>query len=131
MFIGLWIMLNRSFIRFTNRVDIYSQTYLTNDMGQKVSSWNLTKEAMKCLYVSARSSTGIRITPNQIEANYFLFYFNYDAPIDYGLRLKNVTNSLRSEVIEDSWLQIIQIDKELSYSGKVQYLSIRAKSVIE
>ena len=124
-------MLNRSFIRFNNRVDIYSQTYLTNDMGQKVASWNLTEQAIKCLYLADRASAGIRITPNQTEANYFLFYFNYDAPIDYGLRLKNVTNSLRNETIEDSWLQIIQIDKEMSYSGKVQYFSIRAKSVIE
>ena len=124
-------MLNRSMMRFTNRVDIYSQTYLTNDMGQKVSKWNLTQEAVKCLFVADRTTTSIRITPNQIEANYFLFYFNYDAPIDYGLRLKNVTNSTRNESIDNSWLQVIQIDKEMSYSGKVQYLSVRAKSVIE
>jgi hypothetical protein len=124
-------MLNRGLVRFNNKADIYSELYLTNDMGQKVAYWNLAHQGIKCYYSPGRSSTNIRISPAQTEANFIQLYFNYDAPIDYGLRIKNITTIFGDEVIESDWFQVIQIDKEMSYTGKVQYLGVRAKSVIE
>lgn len=122
---------SRNFIRFVHRVDIYDKVTNVNDMGQKSASWVISDQSVPCLYVRAGSSTGIRIAPTTDEADYYLIYLNHDVNIDYNTRLRNITTKIGGEVINEGWIQIVQIDKEISFTGKVQYLQVKVKSVIE
>lgn len=122
---------SRNFIRFVHKVDIYEKVTTVNDMNQEKASWNLIYPSVPCLYVRAGSSTGIRIAPTTDESDYYFVYLDHDAPINYGSRLKNVTTRVHDEVVNEEWMQVIQIDKEIAFSGKVQYLQTKVKSVIE
>jgi len=122
---------SRNFIRFVHRVDIYDKVTVTNDMGQKSASWVLSDQSVPCLYVRAGSSTGIRIAPTTDEADYYLVYFDHNVNIDYNSRLRDIRTKIGGEVLSSDWIQVVQIDKEISFTGKVQYLQLKVKSVIE
>ncbi len=121
----------RNFIRFVHRVDIYDKITITNDMGQKNASWVLSDQSVPCHYVRAGSSTGIRIAPTTDEADYYLVYFDHDVNVNYNSRLKDIKTKIGGEVLSSDWIQVVQIDKEISFGGKVQYLQLKVKSVIE
>ena len=122
---------SRNFIRFVHKVDIYDKIAVSNDMGQEKALWNISYQDLPCFYTRAGSSTAIRIAPTTDESDYYLMYFNHNAPIDYGTRLKDVRTKVDNEMIQCSWIQVIQIDREMSFGGKVQYLQVKVKSVIE
>jgi len=121
----------RNFIRMTHKVDIYSKVSIVNDMGQLHATWNLAQQDVRCLYVRAGSSTSIRIEPTTVEADFYFFYFDHDVDISYKTRFKNVRTYIGDELIAPDWIQVNQIDREISFSGKVQYLQVKVKSVIE
>ena len=57
--------------------------------------------------------------------------FPYNANIDYNFRLKNPRSKSEKEVLYSRDLQIIQVDKYLSFTGKVKMITAKAKTVIE
>lgn len=122
---------SRNFIRFVHRVDIYNRVTTTNDMGQSSASWTLMDQDVPCLYVRSGSATGIRIAPTTDEADYYLLYLEHDVEIDYNTRFRNIRTRVAGEPITDEWIQIVQINKEIAFSGRVQYLQLKVKSVIE
>lgn len=124
-------MSSRNFVRLLHKADIYKKTSIKNDMGQMKASWNISAQDVPCLYTPAGSSTGIRISPTSDEADYFFIYFNHNVDIDYSYRIKNISTKIGSEMIDSGWYQIVQINREISFSGKVQYLELKVKSVIE
>jgi hypothetical protein len=78
-----------------------------------------------------RYVTAIRITPSVEEADYFTVYFPHDADVNYSTRFKDLRVIVGEEVIEPRWMQVIQIDKHISFSGQLQHLQVKLKSVIE
>lgn len=122
---------SRNFIRFVHKIDIYDKVSTLNDMGQETASWNLAIQGASCLYVRSGSSTGIRISPTTDESDFYLLYLDHNVPVNYGTRFKNVTTRVGNELINDEWIQIIQLDREIAFSGRIQYLQMKVKSVIE
>jgi hypothetical protein len=124
-------MSSRNFIRFLHKADIYKKTSLKNDMGQMEASWNLSYQDVPCLYTPAGSSTGIRISPTSDETDYYLVYFNHNVDINYSSRIRNISTKVGGEIIDSGWYQVVQINNEISFSGKIQYIELKVKSVIE
>jgi hypothetical protein len=122
---------SRNFIRFVHKVDIYEKITVTNDMGQHSAIWNLVDQDVEGAYIRSSSSTGIRITPTTDESDYYFLYLNHDIDVNYGTRFKNVRTRVGDEKLSDEWIQVVQIDREIAFSGKVQYLELKVKSVIE
>jgi hypothetical protein len=100
-------------------------------MGQDNASWNLQTENQYCSYVPSASSTAIRTSPTIEQADYFTIFFPHNADISYTTRLKNLRVAVGGEVIDSRWIQIMQIDKHVGFSGRVQHIQVRVKTVIE
>jgi hypothetical protein len=122
---------SRSHIPFAHKIDVYSRVSTRNDMGQENASWNLQTENQYCSYVPSASSTAIRTSPTIEEADYFTIFFPHDANISYTTRLKNLRVAVGGESIDSRWLQIMQIDKHVGFSGRIQHIQVRVKTVIE
>lgn len=122
---------SRSHITFPHKIDIYNRVSIRNDMGQEQASWNLQTEYQKCSYVPSASSTAIRMSPTIEEADYFTIYFPHNTDISYTTRLKNLRVGVGNEMIDSRWLQIMQIDRHVGFSGRVQHIQVRVKTVIE
>lgn len=123
--------IKRSHIRFAHKIDVYSKVSVKNDMGQNKALWNLDVDGQMCSYVPSTTSTAIRITPSVEEADYFTIYFPHDAQISYSTRFRDLRVAPSNDIIESRWMQVIQIDKHISFSGQLQHLQVRLKSVIE
>lgn len=121
----------RSYIRFAHKIDLYTKVSVKNDMGQNKALWNLYTDGQICSYVPSTSSTAIRITPSVEEADYFTIYFPHDAEVNYSTRFKDLRVIVGEDIIESRWMQVIQIDKHISFSGQIQHLQVKLKSVIE
>jgi hypothetical protein len=71
------------------------------------------------------------VSPTVEEADYYTIYFPYDADLDYSTRFKNLRTIVGNNIIDSRWLQVIQIDKNVSLSGQVQHIQVKVKTVIE
>lgn len=124
-------MSSRNFVRFLHRVDMYKRTTIPNDMGQERGFWSIYEQDVPCLYLKSPSSTDIRISPTTDETDYYYLYLDHNIEVDYKTRFKNIKNRLGNEEITSDWIEVIQINKEISFTGKIQYLLLKVKSVIE
>lgn len=123
--------MSRSFIVKAHKVDIFQKSQTTNYTGQKKPVWTLLKE-VPCGYTPAGSAATIRTYPTMEEGDIMTLYFDYDAPITYQSRLQNLRTKVRGEMIHVGPLEIKQINKHVSQlTGRVLYLEVRAKTVIE
>ena len=123
--------INKSFIRLSHRVDLYSRVTTKNDMGQNKASWNLETSSQVCSYVPSGSSTAIRVSPTVEEADYYTIFFPHDADINYSTRFKNLRTIVGDNIIDSRYMQVIQIDKNVSLSGQIQHIQVKVKTVIE
>ena len=121
----------RTSLRFTHTIDIYSKTTTENDVGQFFASWTVNQTGQICYFTPSGSAASIRVTPTIEEADYYTIILPHDADIDYGSRIYNVRARGSQELLYDGPFQIWQIDKHVSYSGKVQFLQVKVKTVIE
>ena len=120
----------RSHKRFLHRVDIYSKTSEENDTGQLKATWTIYQQRVPVSYTPSFSSTSIRNTPTTEESDWYTLIFPHDAAISYGHRLKNLV-TMDGEFIEKEYMQVMEIKKHISYTGKIQFIEVRTKSVIE
>lgn len=122
----------RSNIRFLHTVDIYEKITTENDTGQLFSTWTVVEQDKPCFYTPSGAATSIRVSPTAEEAEYYTILLPHDSDINYTSRLYNVKDRLTGEVIDAGPLQVWQINKHVStFSGRVQFLSIKSKTVIE
>lgn len=114
-----------------NRVDIYEKVTTENDTGQYVATWQAAYESVKCSVTPAGSAASIRVSPTAEEADYITMMLPYDTDISYTSRLYNISN-LYGDVVYPGVYQVIQIDRQMSSTtGRVEYLQLKLKSVIE
>ena len=123
--------MSRSFINFSHRVDLYQKGYTVNDTGQRKPSWTLIGSQIKCFFTPSGANTRIRLNPTMEESDTYTMFFPHDIELTYGSRLENI-KTWDGELIYSGPLQIDQIDKQVSQlSGKIQYLQVKVKTVIE
>lgn len=120
----------RSNIVMANQCDIQTKITRVNDTGQRVAIWSTDTSNQRCGLAPAGSAASIRVAPTTEEADYITLFFPHTAKVDYQSRIVNI-RSKGGELIYDGPFEIRQIDKPLSMSGKVTYLNVIAKSVVE
>ena len=119
-------------MRFLHKVDIYTKTTSENDTGQLIADWTVDVIDVPCSFTPSGAATSIRITPSMEEADVYTVLFPHDIDISYGSRLYNIKDRLTGEIVFEGPFQITQINKHISaISGSVQFLHIKAKTVIE
>lgn len=113
-----------------HRVTILKRSTANNDMGQRKATWAVDVENVPCFSTPSGASASIRTQPTVEQSDYLTIYLPHDTDIQYTSRLRNI-QTVSGDVIYSNDYQVIQIDKQISFTGKVQYLQITAKSVVE
>lgn len=114
-----------------HKVDIYKKVYNTDETGQHVGYWLLVKEGQECYATPTGATSLIRIQPTMEGIDFFTMSFPFDVEVGYDTRFKNLRSKKYDEVFYESELQVIKFSKYPSYTGKVTYTEITAKTVIE
>jgi hypothetical protein len=125
--------LKRSFARMQHRCDIESKQYVVNDTGQRKAEWVAVKLDERCGATPAGSKVTQRVTPTSENMEWLTVMFPYDSPISYESRIPNIRSQYggAEEIAFDGPFQVHQIDRTVSFTGRVQYLLVTLKSVIE
>lgn len=114
-----------------HKVDLYEKSIEENDTGQSFATWYLSEEEIRCFVTPSGSAASIRVSPTAEEADYLTVMLPYDTNVSYTTRFDNFSN-LYGETIYPGIFQVIQIDRHVSaITGRVEYLQLKLKSVIE
>ena len=122
-------MSNGVYLKLPHKIDIYTRTTTTNAAGQQTMTYTLAT-TIKAFFQSMSSER--RILPYVDNIDEMQFYVSYkDAQyIDYNNRIQNVVDRY-GNVIEAGPIEIVNIQKQTGYSGKVRHVFINGRRVAE
>lgn len=122
-------MSNGTFIIFPHKMDIYTKIITISAAGQRTVAYSKSK-TIKTFFQPISSERRVSPYTDNID-EYQFFVSNRDASyISYENRIQNIADK-NGTVIYSSPLEIINIVKQPGISGKINYLQIIARVVVE
>jgi hypothetical protein len=122
-------MANGTFIIFPHKMDIYTKTIITSAAGQRTVAYSKSK-TIKTFFQPISSERRVSPYIDNID-EYQFFVSNRDSSyISYENRIQNIVDK-NGRVIYSTPLEIINIVKQPGISGKINYLQIIARVVVE
>lgn len=120
----------RSNIIMNVRCDIQTKTTYTNDTGQKIAGWVTTGHSLPCGFAPSGNAASIRAFPTAEWGDYVTLFLPHDTEINYQSRVVDIKN-VNNEIIYSGPFEVREITKPISFSGKVQYLTVILRNVYE
>lgn len=122
-------MSNGTFVIFPHKIDVYTKSITISVAGQRTVSY--TKAAtIKAFFQPISSERRVSPYTDNID-EYQFFVSNRDSSyISYENRIQNIVDK-SGTVIYSSPLEIINIVKQPGISGKINYLQLVARVVVE
>jgi len=121
--------MKQTYLHFPNTVEVYTKTVTTNPAGQRKASFSLNST----INVQVQSGSGSRTLSGYIsEVDSYKIIFSHEdkALVIYNNRLKNLKDR-DGTVIESGPLEMMNIEKKLGISGKVNHLIAQVTKVKE
>lgn len=122
-------MSNGTFVIFPHKIDVYTKSITTSAAGQRTVSY-AKAATIKAFFQPISSERRISPYTDNID-EYQFFVSNRDSSyISYENRIQNIVDR-SGTVIYSSPLEIINIVKQPGISGKINYLQLVARVVVE
>lgn len=122
-------MSNGTFVIFPHKIDVYTKTITTSAAGQRTVSY-AKAATIKAFFQPISSERRVSPYTDNID-EYQFFVSNRDSSyISYENRIQNIVDK-NGTVIYSSPLEIINIVKQPGISGKINYLQLVARVVVE
>tara|TARA_Y100001949_G_scaffold160840_1_gene152707 strand:- start:1675 stop:2055 length:381 start_codon:yes stop_codon:yes gene_type:complete len=121
--------MKQTYLTFPNTVEVHTKTITTSAAGQRKASFTLNST----VNVRVQSGSGSRTTSGYIsEVDSYTMTFSHEdkALIIYDNRLKNLKDR-DGTVIEVGPLEILNVEKKLGISGKINHLVAQITKVKE
>jgi hypothetical protein len=119
----------KTFIRFTNKIDVYQRTTSLNAAGQRTSTFEKTA-TIPAFFQAKRTER--RLEPYVDNIDEYEFYISYkdNEYITYNNRIENVVDRY-GNIIEAGPLEIISVRKYIGYKGRLHHLLLTTRRVVE
>lgn len=122
-------MANGTFVIFPHKMDIYTKTITTSAAGQRTVAYSKVA-TIKTFFQPISSERRVSPYTDNID-EYQFFVSNRDSSyISYENRIQNIVDK-NGTVIYSAPLEIINIVKQPGISGKINYLQLVARVVVE
>ena len=121
--------MKQTYMNFPNTVEVHTKTITTSAAGQRKASFGLNSTVK----VRVQSGSGSRTTSGYIaEVDSYTVIFSHEdkALVTYDNRLKNIKDR-DGIVIEAGPLEILNVEKKLGVSGKINHLIAQVTKVKE
>lgn len=122
-------MSNGTFLIFPHKMDIYTKTITTSAAGQRTVSYAKTA-TIKAFFQPISSERRVSPYTDNIDEYQFFVSFRDSSYISYENRIQNIVDK-NGTVIYSAPLEIINIVKQPGISGKINYLQLVARVVVE
>lgn len=122
-------MSSKTFLRFTNKIDIYQISTTVSPAGQKISTYS--KVATVPAFFQAKR-TERRLEPYVDNIDEYEFYMSYkeEPYIAYNNRIQNVVDRF-GNLIEEGPLEIVSVRKYVGFRGQLHHLLVTTRRVVE
>lgn len=129
-------MIRRTFFRSPHTCDIQNKITYTNSTGQRMADWATSQEDVPCSLVPAGTRSSLRVTPTTEERDWITMTFPHDCVLSYNSRVINIRHKFQKTgkveyLYPGTTFEVAQIDRPVGYTGRVLYLNVHLKSVIE
>ena len=121
----------RNFIRKVHVADIYDKTIAEQPSGQKKATWVSSYQDVKCMATPTGASAKNRVGPTAEQRDFLTVFFDHNVSISSGSRVYNIRTSVGNDVVYAGPYEVDTITKHVTFSGKVDYIVVILKSVIE
>ena len=121
--------MKQTYLRFPNTVEVHTKTVTTNAAGQRKAAFALDST----INVQVQSGSGSRTLSGYIaEVDSYKIIFSHEdkALVIYNNRLRNLKDR-DGTVIEAGPLEMLDIEKKIGVSGKVNHLIAQVTKVKE
>ena len=121
--------MKQTYLNFPNTVEVHTKTITTSAAGQRKASFGLNST----VNVRVQSDSGSRTTSGYLaEADSYTVIFSHEdkALVTYANWLKNLKDR-DGTVIEVGPLEILNVEKKLGISGKINHLFAQVTKVKE
>lgn len=118
-----------SFLKFHQNIDIYWKLQEVNAAGQRVHNFVYRDTIPVFAQWSSSQNLNNPYVANYEELDIFVpkDYIDF---FDYNCRFKSLKDRL-GNVIDDSFFNVVSIEKRMQFSGKVHHLAVRLRKVVE
>ena len=117
-----------TYITFRHKADIYAQTRIVSNSGQKKATWQIETSSQKCDFLPKYSN--IRIRPTQEDMDTITMYFPSEAILTTDKRVYNIVDRF-NQTIDNGPFEIVGIDRETGFTGALHHYVCRLKRVVE
>ena len=121
--------MKQTYMNFPNTVEVHTKTITTSAAGQRMAAFTLSST----VNVIVQSGSGSRVVSGYLtEADSYTLIFSHEdkALVTYDNRLKNIKDR-DGAVIEAGPLEILNVEKKLGVSGKINHLLAQVTKVKE
>ena len=121
--------MKQTYLNFPNTVEVHTKAITTSAAGQRMAAFTLSST----VNVIVQSGSGSRVTSGYLtEADSYTVIFSHEdkALVTYDNRLKNLKDR-DGNVIEAGPLEILNVEKKLGVSGKINHLLAQITKVKE
>ncbi len=122
-------MSHGTFLKFHHTVEIYTKKRTTNAAGQRYATlkYNCTIPAHAQWIQSNTINQPYQGTYDQLE---LFIPKNFVDLVGYEIRFKNIKDRY-GNIIDESYYEVMGIEKKMQFSGKVHHAIVSVKRVIE
>jgi len=123
-------MAYKTYMRYHQNADVYSRSVTTNDAGQKIASWALSKSDVPCAFQPVSSER--RVTPyvDNVEEYELIIPHPYASYFNYGYRVQDIKDRYNN-VLTSGPFEVTDILRRSGFNGKLSHILVRLRQVIE
>jgi hypothetical protein len=122
-------MSNGVYLKLPHKIDIYIPTVIVNAAGQRTFTYTLAA-TIQAFFQSMSSERRILPYVDNIDEMQFYVSFKDAQYIDYNNRIQNIVDRY-GNLIEAGPIEMVNIQKQTGYSGKVRHIFINGRRVVE
>lgn len=118
-----------SLLKLPHKIDIYTKTITTSVAGQRTVAYTKAK-TIKAFFQPINSERRVSPYIDNIDEYQFFISYKDSSYISYENRIQNIVDK-NGTVIYSAPLEIINIVKQPGISGKINYIQLVARVVVE
>jgi len=123
-------MAYKTYMRYHQNADVYSRSVTTNNAGQKIASWALSKADVPCAFQPVSSER--RNTPyiDNVEEYELLVPHSYASYFEYGYRVEDIKDRY-GNTLRPGPFEVVEISRRTGFNGKLSHILVRIRQAVE
>jgi len=123
-------MAYRTFLRFPQKLDVYSRTVTDNAAGQKIASWSVSQTSVPCSFQPISSERRLAPYTDNVEEYEVIIPHTYASYFEYGYRVQDIKDRYGTTLTAGPF-EVTDIVRRPGFNSKLSHILVRLRLVVE